>query len=260
MIFKSFRAPPRLALPRDESRATFRGKRGFTLIELLVVIAIIAILAAIMFPAFAKARGAALRVSCTSNMRQIGGVFMMYSQEYSERYPLTSFPARSISWTASVNPFINDLKLYRCTADSSARWNDRVFPGKVIPGTPPKIANYHTTSYIMNAWIAGANKYAQLGNVKSPSKMIILADSADNVARDHFHPFRWISDPDNPGGPSSWAFDTSRNETKELALERHLETFVATYADGHAKAVRWSQVWFQDPANNIYQGAFDPRQ
>ncbi len=59
--------------------------RGFTLIELLVVIAIIAILAAILFPVFAKARESARRASCASNLKQIGIGWMMYAQDYDER-------------------------------------------------------------------------------------------------------------------------------------------------------------------------------
>lgn len=62
-------------------------QRGFTLIELLVVIAIIAILAAILFPVFAKARAAALASGCQSNLKQIGIAMNMYSQDYEETYP-----------------------------------------------------------------------------------------------------------------------------------------------------------------------------
>ena len=62
-------------------------RRGFTLIELLVVIAIIAILAAILFPVFARARENARRSSCLSNMKQIGLGMMQYSQDNDERYP-----------------------------------------------------------------------------------------------------------------------------------------------------------------------------
>lgn len=61
--------------------------QGFTLIELLVVIAIISILAAILFPVFARARDNARRASCQSNMKQIGLGIMMYAQDYDERYP-----------------------------------------------------------------------------------------------------------------------------------------------------------------------------
>jgi prepilin-type N-terminal cleavage/methylation domain-containing protein/prepilin-type processing-associated H-X9-DG protein len=62
--------------------------KGFTLIELLVVIAIVAILAAILFPVFARARENARRSSCMSNVKQIGLGVMMYTQDYDERYPL----------------------------------------------------------------------------------------------------------------------------------------------------------------------------
>ena len=65
-----------------------RKPRGFTLIELLVVIAIIAILAAILFPVFARAREAARKTSCLSNMKQIGLAAMMYVQDYDETFML----------------------------------------------------------------------------------------------------------------------------------------------------------------------------
>jgi prepilin-type N-terminal cleavage/methylation domain-containing protein/prepilin-type processing-associated H-X9-DG protein len=64
-----------------------RAHRGFTLIELLVVIAIIAILAAILFPVFARARENARRASCMSNLKQIGLGVMQYVQDYDEKYP-----------------------------------------------------------------------------------------------------------------------------------------------------------------------------
>jgi prepilin-type N-terminal cleavage/methylation domain-containing protein len=60
-------------------------KKGFTLIELLVVIAIIAILAAILFPVFARAREKARQASCLSNLKQIALAHMMYAQDYDER-------------------------------------------------------------------------------------------------------------------------------------------------------------------------------
>jgi prepilin-type N-terminal cleavage/methylation domain-containing protein/prepilin-type processing-associated H-X9-DG protein len=63
------------------------ARRGFTLIELLVVIAIIAILAAILFPVFARARENARRASCLSNLKQIGLGLMQYTQDYDERFP-----------------------------------------------------------------------------------------------------------------------------------------------------------------------------
>ena len=65
-------------------------KRGFTLIELLVVIAIIAILAAILFPVFARAREQARKTTCISNLKQMGTAIMMYVQDYDEIYPIAN--------------------------------------------------------------------------------------------------------------------------------------------------------------------------
>lgn len=68
--------------------ATMRNHRsGFTLIELLVVIAIIAILAAILFPVFARAREQARKTTCVSNVKQIGLAALMYDQDYDETFP-----------------------------------------------------------------------------------------------------------------------------------------------------------------------------
>jgi len=68
-------------------------RRGFTLIELLVVIAIIAILAAILFPVFARAREKARQASCLSNLKQLGLADLMYAQDYDERYVYHALPA-----------------------------------------------------------------------------------------------------------------------------------------------------------------------
>src|SRR5688572_2069456 len=65
-----------------------RLRLGFTLIEILVVIAIVALLAAILFPGFAKARENARRASCQSNLKQIGIGLMQYTQDFDGRYPL----------------------------------------------------------------------------------------------------------------------------------------------------------------------------
>lgn len=69
-------------------------RRAFTLIELLVVIAIIAILAAILFPVFARAREKARQASCSSNLKQLGLAFIQYTQDYDERI-VWGMPART---------------------------------------------------------------------------------------------------------------------------------------------------------------------
>lgn len=235
---------------------------AFTLIELLVVLAIISILTAILFPVFARARENARRASCLSNLQQIGLAFLQYTQDYDERYPLSSYQAtasdKNISWTVTAQPYMKSVRLFRCPSDEGLRWT--------TPASPANGNNYYTTSYIMNAWIAGSSKYGCLAAINSPSKFIILVDANTNydpLQRDHFHPFYWVSnDPDVT--PSAFmhnqTWNSSTDETYEIALRRHLEAFNSLCADGHAKATRWSQAWFEDPPNGILEGNFDPRQ
>src|SRR5262245_10981595 len=70
-------------------------RRAFTLIELLVVIAIIAILAAILFPVFARAREAARKTTCLSNLKNIGLAALMYVQDYDEQFPWLMMDGRN---------------------------------------------------------------------------------------------------------------------------------------------------------------------
>src|SRR5438093_1303615 len=74
------------------------SRRAFTLIELLVVIAIIAILAAILFPVFARARSQARKATCASNLKQIGLAFLMYAQDYDETFPVHWDALRRGQW------------------------------------------------------------------------------------------------------------------------------------------------------------------
>ena len=113
--------------------------QAFTLIELLVVIAIIAILAAILFPVFARARENARRSSCSSNLKQIGLGIMQYIQDYDEKYPITNsvgelsntIPPNNGgyydpywnygSWRYVVHPYVKSTQLYRCPSSSLDR-------------------------------------------------------------------------------------------------------------------------------------------
>ena len=243
-----------------ESKPNLR--QAFTLIELLVVIAIITLLAAILFPVFSRARENARRTSCASNLKQIGLAFLQYTQDYDEAYPLTSFGATNISWTNGASPYMKSTQIFRCPSDSSSVWDEPVYPGKIVAGNP---ANYYTTSYLMNAWMAGTSTFTKQSAIASTAKVVLLTE-ANGVSRDHFHPFNWVADPDSPagigmpsGGPKAWTFDVVKNETTEIPLKRHLDGFNVAYCDGHVKWTIWSKVW--PPQNGEpLEGIFDPRQ
>ena len=95
---------------------TVYARRGFTLIELLVVIAIIAILAAILFPVFARAREKARQSSCLSNVKQLGLAIGMYNQDYDEVMPLAvaGVPPNIYVLSELLNPYIKNQQIWQC--------------------------------------------------------------------------------------------------------------------------------------------------
>jgi prepilin-type N-terminal cleavage/methylation domain-containing protein/prepilin-type processing-associated H-X9-DG protein len=112
-------------------------QRGFTLIELLVVIAIIAILAAILFPVFARARAKAQQNNCLANVKQLTLSTLMYCADYDDYYPWAwgwfAFTPPFVEWwSGEIYPYNKNLQIYACPANST------------VPG-------YQTT----NGWGAG---------------------------------------------------------------------------------------------------------
>src|SRR5437868_2335727 len=103
-------------------------RKAFTLIELLVVIAIIAILAAILFPVFGRARENARRSSCQSNMKQLGIGFLQYNQDYDEKYPVGAFnynlpvttgTSGPATWDYVLQPYLKSSQILTCPSDTT---------------------------------------------------------------------------------------------------------------------------------------------
>jgi len=98
-------------------------RHGFTLIELLVVIAIIAILAAILFPVFARAREKARQASCQSNLKQIALAFKMYDQDYDERTPGGWYASWNATepyfWCWTIYPYLKNKQLLVCPSNTA---------------------------------------------------------------------------------------------------------------------------------------------
>ena len=244
--------------------AALPARRAFTLIELLVIIAIISILAAVLFPVFAQARDKARSTSCLSNLRQIANAYTMYMGDYDGTLPLTNHSGGLASWINASQPYIKSRGLYRCPSDGSqtpwaqtdAEWTDTTYPVR-------------RSSYFLNAWLAGGNNdgasvYGNDPAIKNPASVIYVAESVEESKSDHFHPMCWgTPDPAYAAAPCTaalFAWNATKSETAEIALRRHQDGSNYAFVDGHVKWAKWSQVYFQDTARGIYEGAFDPRQ
>lgn len=107
------------------------NRKGFTLIELLVVIAIIAILAAILFPVFAKAREKARQTSCASNEKQLGLAMIQYCQDYDENWPGSTNYTGAVGtpphgWAGQIYGYLKSTGVYKCPDDPTSPIGNRV--------------------------------------------------------------------------------------------------------------------------------------
>lgn len=212
------------------------GKRGFTLIELLVVIAIIAILAAILFPVFARAREKAKQSSCLSNVKQIGMGILMYIQDSDERLPVkwwyyqhspgVAYPLNTnyMTWAEVIAPYVKNDQLFMCPDYAPAQ---NQMPYTTFPcaynynGAMPQYAGDYTT--------AGLD-YAPMGDIKAPATTVMIYDGwtmdswwypADQAAL--------IS-----GNPGTQNFTTAYWNI----VKRHNDGCNQCYVDGHGKWVK----------------------
>ncbi len=210
---------------------------GFTLIELLVVIAIIAILAAILFPAFARARENARRASCQSNMKQIGLGFMQYTQDYDERWPYRNAAGNMIWWPNQIMPYVKSTQIFACPSDS----------------TVSTLPNYALLSYAASQNVISSGGGNSLSSLNASSKTVLICEMKNNS---------WDTTDMNVTGHDSTSMTYGRrgwgvgnlttgqlggtaagNDGAWAAAEaRHLEGSNFLAADGHVKWLRGTSV------------------
>ena len=254
--------------------AKSRRASGFTLIELLVVIAIIAILAAILFPVFAKARENARRTAGLSNLKQIGLGMSQYLQDNDSSYPNTVTERQGTSYygatdtaagvaqysiRANLQPYIKSTQLFK---DSSApAWQDGVTqnaPGAWYPtdygfnnneGNFPAAASSAQITWFKANPTFGFNALTNESLINKPAEFVIAADAAR---------------PNNPNNPSRgglYCFDGGNITTNAAdgtfpfkggvpysvsqsgPSIRHLGGTLFLFSDGHVKWLKMEKTW-----------------
>jgi prepilin-type N-terminal cleavage/methylation domain-containing protein/prepilin-type processing-associated H-X9-DG protein len=214
-----------------------RIKRGFTLIELLVVIAIISLLAAILFPVFARARENARRTSCASNLKQIGLGLMQYMQDYDETlvqihqaYNSYGDPANinGTSYADVIMPYVKSEQVFTCPSKTvGGKWQAGL--------SVTSIAFSYGMAYLSSlpatrlGWTRHNGQLpVKLAAINRASEIIYIGDS-------HGKP--------NSSSQYDWAIRLGNAPvgTDQQPDYRHLETANFLFADGHVKALNESQ-------------------
>jgi prepilin-type N-terminal cleavage/methylation domain-containing protein/prepilin-type processing-associated H-X9-DG protein len=208
-----------------------RGKtpRGFTLIELLVVIAIIAILAAILFPVFARARENARRASCQSNLKQIGLGLIQYTQDYDEKYPAICVgynywgtTAGAGPWPTLIQPYVKSLQVLQCPSNPL----ETPVPGSATYPPPSYVGNMAGDGYanaptdprVKGVFEKATRDGVSLAAIGSPATTIAVTESD------------WAS--------QFCSVVIDFNGGTNLLYAGHLSTTNYLFADGHVKALR----------------------
>ncbi|HOM82910.1 MAG TPA: DUF1559 domain-containing protein [Armatimonadota bacterium] len=205
-------------------------RMGFTLIELLVVIAIIAILAAILFPVFARARENARKSTCQSNLKQMALAAMQYAQDYDETLMRTNIsPATNVyyGWAWMLQPYVKNTEIFTCPSKPSAKWNGSAttFSGFGY--------GYFAIQNTNNNGGASLSERA-LASIASPSDVIMFGDSS---ATNNWYVIDWD--------------DIRMDDNGEVSEARHSEGANFAFVDGHVK-------WLKDGTYGTRTGAHVP--
>jgi prepilin-type N-terminal cleavage/methylation domain-containing protein/prepilin-type processing-associated H-X9-DG protein len=223
------------------------NRKAFTLIELLVVIAIIAILAAILFPVFARARENARRTSCLSNLKQIGLGIMQYTQDYDEKFPVAAVCGPQLLETGVVSTGTT------CSTGYYHLWWHEIY--SYVKSTQvficPSTNATWTGGYTPSQYVYGMNQNdSGLALAAIPQVAItpMVADSTYYLTN-AYNTCQGASAPDSTAVCVSY----SNGKNADPPDPRHLDTFNMLFADGHAKSQRASD-WITGNA----QASTDP--
>jgi len=235
--------------------------RAFTLIELLVVIAIIAILAAILFPVFARARENARRASCQSNLKQIGLGMLQYAQDYDEKLTCGN-NGYGGAWAGTMYPYIKSSQIYTCPSDTSTP----VVAGQTVvsyglsanisynSGSRTNIAAMTATARtVMCFEVRGSSANVTLANEGNPSNGGSVSGDGTNLTNTS-----GCCTSANVGGPQfatgyadnyNGGYQQTGWETQwDGTTGRHLEGANYLFVDGHVKWLKSSAVSAGGPA------------
>lgn len=222
------------------------GWRGFTLIEILVVVAIISVLAAILFPVFARARENARRAACLSNMKQLGLGIMQYAQDFDESFPYhgnttsgfngydsaanayyfaTNAQAGRPNCLGSLFPYVRSWEIYRCPSVSLA-YAPAAANGYEVNGI-------NDTTYYGNAvaFPSPPESVRRLASISRTAELIIMQETGTRFGAAIMRPARY------PAGYLQWHLveATFNGPVQETCSNNHFEGGNLLYADGHAR-------------------------
>ena len=232
-----------------QTKKSHLSSRGFTLIELLVVIAIIAILAAILFPVFAKAREKARQITCASNLKQIGLGLLQYVQDYDELMPraggAVTYPdgVQYMPWSTFITPYIKNG-----AGTSSVAQGGNVFKCPSNPSTSTAFAGeagayQYSCDYVtnFNQSFGGPTGDYYKGNGAFGNQGGDPIPPADVSVASFVAPASLIALFENNGkgsGTSAWNLDITNSNHLGAGFAGHTGVSNYLFCDGHVKALR----------------------